>query len=132
MVNIKSIKNYLKPILRKEYYTIIKPNAPLSNPYLDVELNLDTITKNKKTYLNYSITIITDSMESPYLSLLNSANNLLNNYLSQPKYFKDISKTFSITSSLYHNTYTITLTREEAINLYTLFKLTNKHTSLFY
>ena len=125
-INIITIKNYLRPIILREYYSQISfPKNGL--PWPDANLYLESITKGKTSYLYYTVEIVSNTQFN-YLYLLLPAEQILNKYLAKPKHFKNTNTKLqtNLHSSLYSKKFTIKLTKTEALNLYTLFKLTNK------
>ena len=126
VISIKTIKNYLRPILLLEYYSQISfPKNGL--PWPDANLYLESVTKGKTSYLYYTVEIVSNTQFN-YLHLLLPAEQILNKYLAKPKHFKNTNTKLqtNLHSSLYSKKFTIKLTKTEALDLYTLFKLTNK------
>ena len=122
-INIRTIENYLRPILLQEYY------SQISFPSLwpDANLYLERVTKGKTRYLYYTVEIVSNTQFN-YSHLLLLAEQILNRYLAKPRHFKNTNTKLqpNLHSSLYSKKFTIKLTKMEALDLYTLFKLTNK------
>ena len=125
-INIRTIENYLRPIMLREYYSQISfPKNGL--PWPDANLYLERVTKGKIRYLYYTVEIVSN-IQINYSHLLLSAEHILNRYLAKPRHFKNTNTKLqpNLHSSLYSKKFTIKLTKTEALDLYTLFKLTNK------
>ena len=125
-INIRTIENYLRPILLREYYSQISfPKNGL--PWPDTNLYLERVTKGKTSYLYYTVEIVSNTQFS-YSYLLLPAEQILNRYLAKPRHFKNTNTKLqpNLHSPLYSKKFTIKLTKTEALDLYTLFKLTNK------
>lgn len=125
-INIRTIENYLRPIMLREYYSQISfPKNGL--PWPDANLYLERVTKGKTRYLYYTVEIVSNTQFS-YSYLLLPAEQILNKYLAKPRHFKNTNTKLqpNLHSSLYSKKFTIKLTKTEALDLYTLFKLTNK------
>ena len=122
-INIRTIENYLRPILLQEYYSQIS----FSSLWPDANLYLERVTKGKTRYLYYTVEIVSN-IQINYSHLLLSAEHILNRYLAKPRHFKNTNTKLqpNLHSSLYSKKFTIKLTKTEALDLYTLFKLTNK------
>ena len=122
-INIRTIENYLRPILLQEYYSQIS----FSSLWPDANLYLERVTKGKIRYLYYTVEIVSNTQFN-YSHLLLSAEHILNRYLVKPRHFKNTNTKLqpNLHSSLYSKKFTIKLTKTEALDLYTLFKLTNK------
>lgn len=122
-INIRTIENYLRPILLQEYYSQIS----FSSLWPDANLYLERVTKGKTRYLYYTVEIVSNTQFN-YSHLLLSAEHILNRYLAKPRHFKNTNTKLqpNLHSSLYSKKFTIKLTKTEALDLYTLFKLTNK------
>ena len=122
-INIRTIENYLRPILLQEYYSQIS----FSSLWPDANLYLERVTKGKIRYLYYTVEIVSNTQFS-YSYLLLPAEQILNKYLAKPRHFKNTNTKLqpNLHSSLYSKKFTIKLTKTEALDLYTLFKLTNK------
>lgn len=122
-INIRTIENYLRPILLQEYYSQIS----FSSLWPDANLYLERVTKGKTRYLYYTVEIVSNTQFN-YSHLLLLAEYILNRYLAKPRHFKNTNTKLqpNLHSSLYSKKFTIKLTKTEALDLYTLFKLTNK------
>ena len=122
-INIRTIENYLRPILLQEYYSQIS----FSSLWPDTNLYLERVTKGKTRYLYYTVEIVSNT-QCNYSHLLLLAEQILNKYLAKPKYFKNTNTKLqpNLHSPFYSKKFTIKLTKTEALDLYTLFKLTNK------
>ena len=122
-INIRTIENYLRPILLREYYSQIS----FSSLWPDTNLYLERVTKGKTRYLYYTVEIVSN-IQINYSHLLLSAEYVLNRYLAKPRHFKNTNTKLqpNLHSPLYSKKFTIKLTKMEALDLYTLFKLTNK------
>ena len=122
-INIRTIENYLRPILLREYYSQIS----FSSLWPDTNLYLERVTKGKTRYLYYTVEIVSNTQFN-YSHLLLSAEHILNRYLAKPRHFKNTNTKLqpNLHSPLYSKKFTIKLTKTEALDLYTLFKLTNK------
>lgn len=127
-INIKTIENYLRPIMLQEYYSQI-PLPKSGSLWPDATLYLERVTKGKTKYLYYIVEIVSDTQFN-YSHLLLSAEQVLNKYLAEPKHFKNINIKLQANPSLYSQLYSkkfiIKLTETEVLDLYTLFKLKNK------
>ena len=122
-INIRTIENYLRPILLREYYSQIS----FSSLWPDTNLYLERVTKGKIRYLYYTVEIVSNTQFN-YSHLLLLAEQILNKYLAKPRHFKNTNTKLqpNLHSPLYSKKFTIKLTKTEALDLYTLFKLTNK------
>lgn len=133
-INIRTIKNNILETLRNTYYTNISQYItnssspwPDANLYLDIKQN-----KNKTKYIELKVEI-TNNQPLNYSHLLIKAEQTINKYLPKAKHFKNINKpllqdnnSLYSTSTLYTGNFIIKLTKTEAIDIYTLFKLINK------
>ena len=133
-INIRTIKNNILETLRDTYYTSISQYItnssspwPDANLYLNIKQN-----KNKTKYIELKVEII-NNQPFNYSHLLIKAEQTINKYLPKAKHFKNINKpllqdngSLYSTSPFYTGNFIIKLTKAEAIDIYTLFKLTNK------
>ena len=112
-INIRTIENYLRPILLQEYYSQIS----FSSLWPDTNLYLERVTKGKTRYLYYTVEIVSNTQFN-YSHLLLSAEHILNRYLAKPRYFKNTNTKLqpNLHSPLYSKKFTIKLTKTEALD----------------